>query len=566
VIGTFVRLAAWSMKNRAAVRLRRLRQPRYLAGLILGIGYVCWTILGHRARAPVGGASLRPDQFAPWAPHLVVLLGLALWVITMLAWIFTSGSTWRFTGAEVQFLYTAPVPRRSLVQYKLLRVQVGALFGLLVAAFFSGALFAASTVRWSFLLGGWLSLATLSLHMTGIRLAKTRLRSPVSRRTWQAWLPVATMGLVSAAVAFDLAVRLVALPPGSFTRTLEPLVRIASSGVAGIGLWPFMALVRPVVAATWTELATNMVPVGLLAIVNYAWVLRADSTAADATLAGEQRQARTGFRLRPAVRPQPFRLSPVGRPEVAILWKNLILLGRYVSVATMLRWLLPAAMLALAGAHAIGGMVITIAALIVAVYAVLLGPMLMRIDARQDLQRLSLLKTWPIRGSSLLAGELSAAALALTLVAWIALAVAFAGSKGIRIVSLSLAARASVALALAIAAPALVLGQLVIQNGAVILFPGWIPTGDARPRGLEAMGQSVIVLAGTLFAFTLGLLPAAIAGIGLGVVGFAVVGFPGVPLGALVASAVLTAESAAAVLVLGRLLERTEPSQVESNP
>jgi len=157
-------------------------------------------------------------------------------------------------------------------------------------------------------------------------------------------------------------------------------------------------------------------------------------------------------------------------------------------------------------------------------------------------------------------------ALALTLVAWIALAVAFAGSKGIRIVSLSLAARASVALALAIAAPALVLGQLVIQNGAVILFPGWIPTGDARPRGLEAMGQSVIVLAGTLFAFTLGLLPAAIAGIGLGVVGFAVVGFPGVPLGALVASAVLTAESAAAVLVLGRLLERTEPSQVESNP
>ena len=45
---------------------------------------------------------------------------------------------------------------------------------------------------------------------------------------------------------------------------------------------------------------------------------------------------------------------------------------------------------------------------------------------------------------------------------------------------------------------AILLAQLVIQNGTVILFPGWIPTGPTRPRGIEAMGQQMLMFAGTI--------------------------------------------------------------------
>lgn len=563
--GTFVLLMAWSIKNRTLARLRRLRQPRYLAALLLGLVYFYGVIGRHQVQAMRTGHSwLRSDLIARWGPDIVIVGGLALWAVALLAWVLTAGKAWRFSGAEVQFLYTAPVVRRSLLHYKLLRTQMGVAFGVVMGAVFSGAAFAGGPARLAFLLGGWVLLSTMSLHATGISLAKARLRSAAGRTSWQAWAPIALMVALSCALVADLSVRMAEVPTGSLTRTFEGLLGVARTGLAGVALWPFMALVRPIASPTPHDLLGSLAPALGLAALNYAWVMGADTAAADATQASEQLRARARTIARPVVRPQPFTLGASGRPEVAVLWKNLILLGRYVSMATLLRIVPAFVILAAIVANRTGGGVVALGALIVAAYAVVVGPMSMRVDLRNDLPRLQVLKTWPLRGASLLAGELAAPGVVLTVAAWVGLAVALAGSGAVEGLSLTLAQRAAIALALGLLAPALIGLQLVTQNAAVILLPGWVPTGPSRPRGIEAMGQNLLVFAGTALAFALGLLPGLAIGGAIGGVAYMFLGFIGAPVAAAVAATILSAEIVVAVVALGRVLERTDPAHVET--
>jgi hypothetical protein len=565
VTGTFVLLMAWSIKNRALARLRRLRQPRYLAALLLGLAYFYGVIGRHQLQAMrTGHTWLRPDLIATWGPNIVVAGGLVLWAAALLAWTLSSGKAWRFSGAEVQFLYTAPVLRRSLLHYKLLRAQVGVAFGVLMGSVFSGAAFARDSTRLAFLLGGWVLLSTMSLHATGVSLARARLRSAAGRASWQAWAPIALIVVLSCTLVADLTIRIATLPAGPLARTLAGALDVARTGLAGVALWPFMALVKPLTSPTPHDLLRSVAPALGLAALNYAWVIRADTAAADATLATEQLRARARSIAQPVVRPQPFALAASGRPEVAVLWKNLILLGRYASLATLLR-VVPAFLIAAAiVAKRAGGGVVTLGALVVAAYAVVVGPMSMRVDLRHDMPRLLVLKTWPVRGASLVAGELAAPALVLTLVAWAALAVALSGSGAVEDLSWALAQRAVIAFALGLLAPALIVLQLLMQNAAVILLPGWVPTGSERPRGIEAMGQNLLVFAGTALAFGVGLLPGMVIGGGIGAAVYMTLGFIGVPVAAAVTTIVLSAEIAVAVFFLGRVLERTDPAHVET--
>jgi hypothetical protein len=110
----------------------------------------------------------------------------------------------------------------------------------------------------------------------------------------------------------------------------------------------------------------------------------------------------------------------------------------------------------------------------------------------------------------------------------------------------------------------LIAGQLIIQNAAVVLFPGWIVTGGARARGIEAMGQNMLMMAGTLLSLAIGVLPAAAVAGALGGLLYYLVGWPGVLPAAIVFAAILVAEAALALTWLGHVLERTDPAQVET--
>jgi len=185
--------------------------------------------------------------------------------------------------------------------------------------------------------------------------------------------------------------------------------------------------------------------------------------------------------------------------------------------------------------------------LLAAAFCVVLGPQAIRLDMRQDLQHLEIPKTWPVDPAAVLRGELLWPGVLLTSFSWVLLVLAvlvpFAPLGGI-----SPYARVSGGMAAMIVTPALIFGQLVVQNAMAVMFPAWVPVGAQRARGLDAMGQRIILLGGTWLVMALmlipGVIPAAIAW-------YALRGFLG-------SAAVLPAASIVAVVVLVEVFAATE--------
>jgi hypothetical protein len=260
----------------------------------------------------------------------------------------------------------------------------------------------------------------------------------------------------------------------------------------------------------------------------------------------------------------PFKLEARGGPEAAILWKNTILLGRYFSIGLIVRVLVPLVVVAvLVGLQTSGSKVAPLLGMLV-VFMTLVGPYMIRNDLRHDMPRLPVLKTWPVSGRQLLVGELLGPLVALTVLVWFLLALTLALAPPAGRFPLDAAGRVTLGAGVALVAPLMIAGQLLIQNAAVVLFPGWIATGSARARGIEAMGQNMLMFAGTLLALVVGLIPAALVSGGLGYLLYQVVGWAAAAPAAVVMAAILGAEVAIVIGWLGRLLERTEPSQVEA--
>ena len=200
--------------------------------------------------------------------------------------------------------------------------------------------------------------------------------------------------------------------------------------------------------------------------------------------------------------------------------------------------------------------------LVFAAFCALLGPQTVRSDLRGDLRHLDVLKTWPVKSAAVIRGEILWPTLSLTLCAWFALVCATVFSAA-AFPALSLAWRLSLAAAAVVMAPALVAAQLTVHNAVAVLFPAWVSTGSQRPRGLDAMGQRLILFVGVILALVVMIGPGAIAG---GLIGFAFYGLVGavslVPAG-VVCLAIVAVEIGLVTEMLGAAYDRVDLSHVE---
>jgi ABC-2 type transport system permease protein len=312
---------------------------------------------------------------------------------------------------------------------------------------------------------------------------------------------------------------------------------------------------------------------GLL-LLHWVWLVRMQVPFEEAAVGAAELRAREGRgpgrRGRVQLRPAPFRLAPTGRPEVALLWKNLIAGRRlgalsFLGVTLALGAVLAGVLVSGAGGGA-GGRLVFVAAVCVGLagFLTVLGPGSLRVDLRLDLPKLELLRALPLRGAQVVAGELLAPGLLLALLQAALLVLGFGLSASESIPGLPLAVRAAATLGLLPLLPAITLAGLLVQNVAVVLFPSWMPVataGQVEPaRGIEVFGQRLLMLAGTLVALAVGLLPASLVGLA---VGWALRGLLGpwalVPAG-WVAAALLLAGVALGVLALGRAFDRLDVS------
>jgi len=566
-----------SVKNRLLVRLKRLKQPKYLFGAIVGGLYFYFYffrwMLGGRGRSGLGAVGATPVD-----PLFYESLGaLVLFVIVLLAWFLPhKRAALVFTESEVAFLFPAPITRRGLIQFKLLRSQAGIFFTTLLLAFITNR-FGAGGKMVIHLAGWWLMLSLLNLHSLGSSFALTALMDR-GLPHWQRRLVVLTVVLAGFGIVVVWAIR--ALPPltaDNLTNldTITDYARQALvSGPLPYLLYPFRLVVRPYLAANALDFLIALGPVLLLLAAHYWWVMRADVAFEEGSVEASRKLAEKiaalragrlqgGSKKTKSKRP-PFQLAALGPRPVALLWKNLIGAGQ---AFTLRLWITLAAMAVgvsfglhgakvgsnwLAVAGAIAGML--------GVMLLLMGPQIVRQDFRQDLPQADLLKVYPMRGWQVALGEILAPALILTGVQWLLLLVT-AGCLGPSGGGLSGMLIVAMVAGAAIMLPMFNVISLVIPNAAVLLFPGWFQTGKDAPQGIEATGQRLIFALGQFFALIVALIPAGAVFAGLFFLAKYAVGVVlAVPVASAAATIVLAVEAALGVILLGRLFERLDIS------
>jgi hypothetical protein len=577
--GALFFLFARTVVNRFRVRLRRLREPRYVIGSIAGFAYLYFLAFRH-AFSGAGRNGVTPLAALERVTEPLVVAGAAtLFAIVAAAWLLPGlGRPIEFTRPEVQFLFQAPVGRRQILHYKLLRGQLAPLVGTAIATLF---LRPASVLRgWMFLVGLWLVLALVRLHLTGVEMRRLSLAEHGRTGFRRQWLPLSLVGASVAIVAGTVLMdwpMLVSMQTGP--EVFRELQRLATSGPAGWVLWPFRWVARLPLAATPDAFLRSLpLALGLVAL-NYVWILRGDVAFEEASAMYAEQRA-TERRGRPAprrnVKTTPFRLARTGRPEVAIVWKNLISMGRYASPRVFFPVLAGGLALVAVVARATDspGIASTVVAFVLAALAmiVIIGPQSVRSDLRRDLASLAILKTWPVRGAAIVRGEVLAPALVLTAVTWLLIGVATIfvqvhGSAAFGAPGAVITRIVPLGVGMALIAPAVILAQLVLHNGMAILFPAWVTVGASRARGVDAMGQRLLMMAGVVLVLVLSLLPALVVA---GLAGYALqllwpADSPVVILSAsIIATTVVLAECWIVIEGLGRVLDRTDVTAVDA--
>ncbi|MBI3493330.1 MAG: hypothetical protein HY047_16350, partial [Acidobacteria bacterium] len=302
------------------------------------------------------------------------------------------------------------------------------------------------------------------------------------------------------------------------------------------------------------------------------WVLRSDEAFQDAAVASAERRVErkaSGGPI-PRARAAGWTLGPSGRAENVFLWKNAMQMVRNTSGLTLVRYVVPLLITVvamstamMAGNRARGGAaVFCLMALGVAAFAALLGPQVVRTDLRDDLRHLEVLKTWPLRPAAVIRGEMLWSGLLITSVTWLAIVCAAIFSAA-AFPRLSMLWRGSLTVTALLLAPAFVFGQLTVHNATAVLFPAWMPLGNARPRGLDMMGQRLLLLAAVLITLAVFMLPGAIAGGILWVAFNRFIGAAVLVPGAMICLGTVAIEVLAVTEALGPAYERLDLTGIE---
>jgi len=566
-----------SARNRLVTRFKRLQQPKYLIGAIAGglyfyFYFIRYLFLGHTGgRSSAGNLAISPEHSWLMEP----LAALVLFIVVLLAWLIPhERAALTFTEAEVAFLFPAPVSRRTLVHYKLLRSQLrilfSALFFTLLSHRFGGNI-------WIHAAGWWLVLSTLNLHFLGSSFTRTLLLDH-GISNWLRRLMVLVLAAAAVGGVWLWAKNTFPTPDHfdatDINSTLDYLGKILTTGPALYLLYPFRLLVRPFFASDAPEFFAVLAPALLLFLLHYLWVIFSDVAFEEASLAASQKMAARLAAVRAGnwmgagknqkARRAWFKLAPTGPAFMALLWKNLLGMGRGVP---MRLWIMIAVVLVFfvftfsRGGH--GQNLTVMAAVILASllgYSLLLGPQFLRLDFRRDLPQADILKTFPMRGWQIALGEILAPVVVLAGFQWLLLLPTtvlifyLPGTNQTLFLTIALSA--------VFVLPIMDFILLLIPNAAVLLFPSWVQAGKDSPRGIEATGQRMIFAVGQLLILLLALLPAALAFIGVYFLFKFMLG-PVLPVffAALAGSVILAVEAGLGVLLLGKFFDRFDVTE-----
>lgn len=578
-------LLAWTFVNRLRAQVRRLRQPKYLAAAAAGLAYFWFFLvrglMSHRP--PRGDVAEAVGWLGADNRLLVESAGALMLLVTVVFnWLLPSRrAALEFSEAEVAVLFPAPLSRLTLINYRLLRSQPALIFTGLMMTLFTRHM-SPSGMAWAHAFGWWGLFAALEFHRLGAAFVRTRWLdrgiTPTRRRLG---VLAALVGVLAVATAWGWS----AYPPLTDDIRAEP-GRLAEYArmVTGAGpvfwlLLPFRVLFRPLLAADPAGFWLAAWPtVGLLAGL-YVWVIRSRVAFEEASIELSRQRARAmksaqrgNWHLAQAEakpRRAPFPLAAEGPRWVAYLWKNLIagrvltssraLLIMGVAIAT------PVTVLALTNSQGKGLWILGPLCLGLLMATLFAGPLLLLFDLRQDLPLADVLKTHPIPAWQMVAGQIAAPALVMWAAQAVLLTVAAAafGSAPDRVVeAFPLPHRVALVVTGVVLAPTINLISLALLNGAAITFPSWVRFDPERARSFETMGQYMLVTVGQTLLLGIALIPAGLVfAVGF-LAGRLFLPFPLLaPLCGVASALVLAAEAAAIIRWVGDRFDRLDLSE-----
>ncbi len=577
-----------SWLNRVRQQLRRLRQPRYIVGALAMGAYLASLLLRPGADITVVTEFDLLDT-----RQLLSIAGIAL---ALGAWWLAapSDNALAFSPAEVTFLFPAPVKRRTLVQARLFSAQAVLLGQVLIwtvllrrgGGDLNGALRA---------MGLWILFTTISLHRLGATLARTHAPDVPRRR------PVARSIAIGFLAALAITVAMAATPAlDSWRQSLGN----AASPAAGVIdrvmaarravqtilddttvhalLWPIRALTTPAFATDLLSWLRGLPAALGVLLLHYFWILRDPQPFEELAVGSSARFADRVARMRrggASTRKRDTRigwsLALRGQPAVALAWKNVTASIRtFRPRALLVSIVVVVAIVALTsspGADDASGNAIRTAfsTTLISIFAaaVLTAPAWFRLDLRHDLAHLAFLKTAPLPAHTIVATEIITAAVIIT----VGMAVLF-GPPAFLLLRTIGGPLGTTGLAFAMLGGTLALGgvnllHVTLYNAVALWLPAWVPLnqGGANNGGASVIGQVYITLIGIIT--TLGILLALPAGAVWGIVTLLTPYLPVAALAVLSLIAglgIITLEWLGLARLLGRALDRLEPSDIPS--
>jgi ABC-2 type transport system permease protein len=562
VIATFLEFTWRSTRNRTMQRLRRLRDPRYLVGALAGIAYF-WLVVFRNTHRP------KAQQLMASGDLVVDIISLVVLGIMIGAWALPADSGGlQFSESEIAFLFPAPLRRRDLLLYKILRAQPRAL-GSAVAFFIFGW-------RRSFLVGTWAALSVLGIYFTFVALARARLK--LMHIGFVARLLIVSVVFTVLASYGTSQFRAQHLRMQRYDRntTLQQISGLFRSPAAKTVLFVPRLMATAASAPSPAQLATSIAGVIAIGAIFFLFAARMNISFEEASIVAsarraahvERMRARQGGQLQVAYRRfgPLFRLSETGPPEVAIVWKNTIALVRTAFGIIVLLLLLAVLMLGIAfynHEETVYG-VLGVLFLFMACFLPLMGPQLFANDLRLDLQRSEILKSYPLIGERLVTAELAAP---LCVIAALEILFASCGSLLIHLggptkqLEKFAGTPEFIITVLVLTLPVCAM-LLVIRNAVPLYFPAWSLRAPDDVRGFVNVGQRFVILFANLFALVIALIPAAVVAVPAAWIGYKF--FSGseifVPVATVPAAMVICFEVWFGVKMLGRRFDEMDVS------
>lgn len=500
----FFELAVRTFRNRIVARVRRMRDPRYALGALFGLAYFGWIFFRNRHASALFKTNGPAGMLRADAVSIVVL------VLMLFAWALPGDSGGlEFSEAEIQFLFPAPLRRRDLLLYKIIRAQPQAITGVVIFSLLGAT-------RGKFL-GLWIAFSVLSIYMMLVALGRARLRLMGINFLVRlaAVLGVAAgIGALGLHVVRGMPLHLDKVNPTSIAKLVDTAFRHPALRVILFLPRAFAGAAFPTSMTMLFISCAVLLPLGVVLFfaadrMNVSFeegsIVRAQKRH-DRT---QQMRARRGGNYVMFRRARvPFGLAPVGRPETAIVWKNSVATMRMsvawiVIIVIVFAVMLANALYAPNARHAVG-----MCFLMLTVMMPFIGPNIFTNDLRLDLPRLEVLKSYPLSGDAIVAAEIAAPLVIIAAIELLTIACAWTvfGLTG----KLSSTAGAQYAIcALLLAVPVVAL-QLLIRNAVPVIFPAWASRTKEDPRGFVMTGQRLILVLGNLFVLGLALVPAGI--------------------------------------------------------